>query len=165
MVGVFLGVVVSVAVGVMQSLKTGVIAGLAVPILFWAIYFRLLVYPFEAILTLISASIARRDARRGWRWCPARWDEVIWLPLPRLAFLLARLVRQDREAGLSAINFVAAERPLQRRAARAALLQVAWRPPGVFDPGDRAEGREAELASTARIPRGVKPARTRARRL
>src|SRR5207237_224941 len=61
----------------------------------------------------------------AWRLCPVAWNEVIWLPLPFGGKLLALLVQQDRETGFRQIAFVAAERPLQSRAARAALVQVA----------------------------------------
>ena len=53
------------------------------------------------------------------------WNEVIWLPLPYVSKLLTLLVRQDRDEGFRQIAFVAAERRLQRRAALAALVEVA----------------------------------------
>lgn len=122
--GVVIGVVIGIILSVISGVALGVAAGLTTPLAFWTIYFCLLTYPFDAALALIALWAARRDPSRAWRWCPARWNEVIWLPLPGLARLLVRLVQHDREAGLRAISFVAAERPLQRRAARAALLAV-----------------------------------------
>jgi hypothetical protein len=50
---------------------------------------------------------------------------VIRLPLPFADKLLALLVQQDRDEGFKQIAFVAAERPLQRRAALTALAEVA----------------------------------------
>ncbi|MDQ3813198.1 MAG: ATP-binding protein [Armatimonadota bacterium] len=60
-----------------------------------------------------------------WRWHPLAWNEVIYLPLPFAGNLLALLVQQNREEGFRQITFVAAERPLQRRAVLAALEYVA----------------------------------------
>jgi hypothetical protein len=61
----------------------------------------------------------------AWRWCPVAWNELIWLPLPFVSNLLALMLRRNREEGLKCIAFVAAERRLQRRAAAAALAEVA----------------------------------------
>ncbi len=103
-------------------------AGVAFGVAFWLSYFRLVAYAFDALLSAAAYFSARRrpqTAARAWRWCPVRWNEVIWLPLPFVSKLLALLARQDREYGFRQIAFVAAERGLQRRAAIAALVEVA----------------------------------------
>ncbi len=63
-------------------------------------------------------------ASRMWKLHPLAWNEVIWLPLPFAVASLALVVQQDRAAGLRAIAFVVAERRLQRRVARQALVET-----------------------------------------
>ena len=131
-VGVAVGVACGVAVGVAGGFAVGVVFGLAVNVAgglaFWLSYFRLVAYAFDALLSAAAYFAAVRKpetAARAWWWCPVRWNEVIWLPLPFVSKLLALLARQDREYGFRQIAFVAAERRLQRRAAIAALVEVA----------------------------------------
>lgn len=90
-------------------------------------HFRLITYPVDVILSSITYIKGRRPgaAVRAWRWCPVAWNELIWLPLPFVSELLVLTVKQDREEGFKRIAFVAAERSLQRRAAVAALAEVA----------------------------------------
>ena len=99
-----------------------------VGVVFELVYFRLIVYPFDWLLAVLSAWMGSRSpqaARRAWAWHPVRWNEVIWLPLPFTSALLVRLARQDRAYGFEQIAFVAAERRLQRRAAVRALAEIA----------------------------------------
>lgn len=125
--GVVLGVALGVAFGVASGVVLGVAFGMALGVAFWLAYFRLVTYPFDAALAATAYFTGRRwphAVAQAWRLCPVAWDEVIWLPLPFVSKLLALLVQHDREEGFRQIAFVAAERPLQRRAARVALVKV-----------------------------------------
>src|ERR1051325_6481955 len=95
---------------------------------FLIVCFRVVTYPFDVAVSMSIYFLARNRknrAMRAWYLCPVAWNEVIWLPLPFVGKLLALTVRQDREEGFKRIAFVAAERSLQRRAAVAALIEVA----------------------------------------
>jgi hypothetical protein len=128
---VVFGVTFGVALGVMFGgfgVWVGVALGVALGVAFWLTFFRMLSYPLDAALSARAYFAARRApqaALLAWRWCPVAWNEVIWLPLPYVARLLALLTQQDHQEGLSQIAFVAAERPRQRRAALSALTEVA----------------------------------------
>lgn len=126
--GVAVGVAGSLGGGVAFGLVGDVAVGVAVVAAFWIAYFRIMTYPFDSVLSTATYLVTRRwpgTAMRAWRWCPVAWNEMIWLPLPFVSKLLALTVRQDREEGFKRIAFVAAERRLQRRAALAALAEVA----------------------------------------
>jgi hypothetical protein len=132
--GAFSGLVAllgSVAFGGAFGWKEGVAFGGAVGIGFGGAYcltyFRVVTYPLEAVLSIMVCLIGhwRRSAvTRAWHWCPVAWNEVIWIPLPAVGKLLAFLVQHNRTEGFRHIAFVAAERPLQHRAALAALVEV-----------------------------------------
>jgi len=113
--------VVGVAADWVTSLMTVVVA-------FWLTYFRIVTYPFDIALSTVTYLIARQRPHvtaQAWRWSPVAWHELIWLPLPFVSRLLVLMVRQDRKAGFKEIAFVAAKRRRQRRAALAALVEVA----------------------------------------
>ncbi len=121
-------ILVGGALGAVVSTAFGVAFGVAYPLAFLLTLFRLATYPFDVVLSAATYFAGRQQphaAARAWRWCPVTWNELIWLPLPFVGKLLALLVRQDREEGFRQIAFVAAERRLQRRAALAALIEVA----------------------------------------
>jgi hypothetical protein len=126
--GLSVGVGAGVAGGLADNLTAAAVFGFAFALVIWVTYFRLATYPIDVALAVATYLLSRRHPRavsRAWRWCPVFWNEVIWLPLPRVGKLLALLVRQDREKGFRAVAFVNAERPLQRRAAADALVEVA----------------------------------------
>lgn len=130
--GIAFGLAFRWALGVNSSgvagMAAGVAFGIGFPLVFCLTYFRLLTYPLDIFLSTSSYLAARHwphYTMRAWRWCPVYWNEVIWLPLPFIDKLLMLLVRQDREEGFRQIAFVAAERRLQRRAAFAALVELA----------------------------------------
>ena len=105
----------------------GAIMVLGIVCVFGLIYFRVLLQPVYAIASLATYLWARArpdQAARIWRWNPAAWHEVIWIPLPFAGRLLSLVAKHDREKGLEQIRFVQAERPHQRRAAQAALVPV-----------------------------------------
>lgn len=119
--GILLGLMMGVATG---DPRPGAAFGVA----FWLTYFRLVTYPFDAALSAVTYFAGRRRPhalRRIWSWCPVAWNEVAWLPLPFAGRLLGLLARQDRDEGFRQIAFVAAERPLQRRASLLALEEIA----------------------------------------
>ncbi len=133
-VGVAVGAVIGIAFGRATGVAAGVAAGVAFPLTLWSTYLRFATYPFDVALSVFTYFAGRRNPRalgRLWHWCPVAWNEVIWLPLPFVGKLLALLVRQDREEGFRQITFVAAERALQRRTARSALVEVAIEDLGV----------------------------------
>ncbi len=126
--GVMFGVAFGAPFGLAGNTNFGLAGGVAVTAIFWSVYFRLITYPFDVALDIVNYYAGRRrpsEARRFWRRSPVAWNEVIWLPLPFADTLLALLAKQDREEGFRQIAFVAAERPLQRRVAFAALAEVA----------------------------------------
>jgi len=126
--GAAVGVTVSWGVGIRFGLPFAIAFVVAYPTTFSLIYFRLISYPFDIAFSTAAYFAAKRQpylAKRAWWWCPVAWNEVIWLPMPFVGKLLALLTRQDREEGFRQIVFVAAERKLQSRAARAALVEVA----------------------------------------
>jgi uncharacterized protein len=135
-VGLVLGVAGGIAAGITFAITFGAPVGLVTGIAFlatfslvqWLTYFRIITYPFDVVLSTVAYMVGRRGPHltaRAWQWCPVVWNEVIWLPLPLVNKFLLLLVRQNREYGFSHIAFVAADRPLQRRAALAALVEVA----------------------------------------
>lgn len=97
--------------------------------LFCVGYFRLVTYPFDVALSVVTYAVGRwrpQAAAQAWRWCPVAWNELIWLPLPLAGKLLALLSKQDKEECFRQIAFVTAERKLQRRVALAAMIEVAF---------------------------------------
>jgi hypothetical protein len=122
----FLGV--GALTGNQEAVSAALAFGMGFPLVFWTTYFRLVKYPFDILLSTSTYLAAKRwptYAYTAWRWCPIYWSEVIWLPLPFLDKLLVQAVLLDREEGFKQISFVAAERPLQRSAALAALVESA----------------------------------------
>ncbi|GEM_PF-6027827 len=119
-------ILVDVGHGTGAGITHCILAGMAFALAFWLTYFRLFFYPFDLAIDCIVFSLRHSHALSSiWRWHPIRWNEVIWLPLPFAGKLLALFVRQEREEGFRQIAFVAADRNLQRRAARRALVEVA----------------------------------------
>lgn len=126
-VGIAYGILGYVVFGLITDMRSGLVAGIIWPITFWLIYFRLASYPIDATLSLATYFLAKRQPNKAemiWRWCPVTWNEIIWLPLPFVTEFLALLTKQNREEGFRQIAFVAAERELQIRAARAALVEI-----------------------------------------
>jgi uncharacterized protein len=130
--GVALGVAASVALGVslgaVFGMSFGMAFGVSFPMALWITYFRLVSYPFDFAITTVAYIVARKNPQssfRAWRRCPVAWNEVIWLPLPFVGRLLALMAGQYKKEALKQIAFVAAERPLQKRAAIKALSEIA----------------------------------------
>jgi len=96
---------------------------------FWyaVIFLLMFLRPFHLLLHAFQywRSRSAQEPFKTFRNSPVYWDEVIAMPLPRLANWLVRLAQHDRERGLAEILFVASKRPYQRRAAQKALLTLA----------------------------------------
>lgn len=125
---VVISFVLSLLYGAVGGASVGKVFGLSFCLACSVTFFRLLTYPLDVVLSVAAYLVGRRRpgaAERAWRWCPLAWNELIWLPLPFADRLLALLAKQDREAGLGRIAFVFTERPFQRRAALAALAELA----------------------------------------
>jgi len=125
--GVAASVVLGVAAGVAFGVTASVGVGVAVPFVFWFVYFRLLTYPLDTMLSAIAYFMGRwrQDIlAQAWRICPVSWNEVIWLPLPFVSKLLVLMTQRNREESFRQIAFVTAERRLQRSAALKALLKI-----------------------------------------
>ena len=101
------GLIAGLVYGVLLTLFLGSLTGLAIGAAFLIGYFRLFLYTIEAPLSWTLAALApKRDVHKLWQFHPARWDELIWFPLPGL----------DR--------YLHAYREQNERAARAAILHV-----------------------------------------
>jgi hypothetical protein len=117
------GLIASLVYGVVLSILLGFPGGLLISAAFLAGYFRIVFYLLEAPLAWILGTLAeRRDASGLWKLNPVSWDELIWLPLPRLDRHLQALLQQNGPAAQDAISQVrrafhqrwAAERILKR---------------------------------------------------
>jgi hypothetical protein len=96
-------------------------------IAFWATYFRIVSYPIDLAFAVFAYLRAQNPngAISAWRWCPVAWNEVSWLPLPLVSRVLVLCIKEDERRGFDILTFIAAERALQARVARAALVEVA----------------------------------------
>lgn len=93
--GLFAGLVY----GIVFSLILDLPGGLAIGAAYLTGYFRILFYLLEAPLSWVLGTLASsRDALRLWRFHPARWDELVWFPLPRLDRHLLAIQKQDATA-------------------------------------------------------------------
>lgn len=107
------------------GMKVGLAFLITFPISTWLAYFRLLNYPLDVGLSILSyLSAIQGRAIESWRWNPVSWNEVVWLPLPLVSKLLVLCIREDPDVGFSTLAFVVAERPLQRRTALDALIEI-----------------------------------------
>ncbi len=124
LLGTSLGVLPGIVLGVLGGLKNGLLSGSFVGgILLGSLVAmtRLYEYPF---LALVAWALGRLDAEGRWvRASPPFWHEVIVLPLPGVEAQVLRLARRDPDAGLQAVEYLAAYRYAwaRRVAARAAL--------------------------------------------
>ena len=119
-VGVAFGLAWGVAwgVGVAFVAAFGVAVGVAFGVGCYVGYFRLLEYPFFAFMSLLATRAEH------WRWHPLRWVEPIWLPLPGARRFFVDWAKHDPAAARAAVDFVLVRRPLQRRTAVAALMEM-----------------------------------------
>ena len=89
------------------GLLLGPLSGLFIGAAFLVGYFRIIFFVVEAPLSWILGTLAvKGDALRLWQCQPLRWDELIWLPLPRLDEHLLALIKQNEPAAQKAILHV-----------------------------------------------------------
>jgi hypothetical protein len=101
--GLTAGLIYGVVLGLILTLLDGLLIGAA----FLTGYFRIIFYFVEAPLSWILGTLAKGgNALRLWRIHPVLWDEVIWLPLPRLDRHLLEIQRQNGPASGAAILHV-----------------------------------------------------------
>lgn len=88
-------------------------------------FFRVPVYILQAIWEscLFFRQVPLKGAEWAWKLSPAVWDEVVLLPIPYLDLHLLRFARENRVAGLKAIDYVATL-TRQKWATRNAILNV-----------------------------------------
>ena len=101
------GLIASLVYGVVLSFLLGFPGGVLIGAAFLAGYFRIVFYILEAPLAWILGTLAGgRDAPGLWKLNPVNWDELIWLPLPRLERHLLALQQQNGPAAQDAISYV-----------------------------------------------------------
>lgn len=101
------GFIAGFVYGVFLSLLLGPLNGLIIGAAFLLGYFRIVFYLVEAPLSWILGTVALSgDALRLWQFQPVRWDELIWLPLPRLDKHLLALQKQNGTAFQAALLHV-----------------------------------------------------------
>ena len=94
--------------GVVLSLAFGLGFGLFFSIFFYISYFRLWLYPWHFIKSLIAVNFTNN---------PYIGDGVIWLPIWGITGKLTNLAQQDPKTGLAFVNFLQEYRPLQKQLA------------------------------------------------
>ena len=121
--GIVMGISVGIVLGIAEGIVMGIAMGIAVGIAFLFSYFRIF-YILPQAVQYLRAKVLGNEPFGLFRNSPIYWDEVIIMPLPFLSNFLVTLANANREKGLSEIEFVSSERPLQRKAASSALLEL-----------------------------------------
>jgi len=94
------GLVGGLVYGLVFALLIDPVSGLAIGAAFLAGYFRLCLYFVEAPLSwVLSVRASKTNADKLWRFHPARWDELVWPPLPGLDRYLRALASQNPQLG------------------------------------------------------------------
>ena len=129
-VGITFGVAVMIGVFVAGDAEESIMLGLTFIGGYYIGLFRLPFYlvSFPSMLKAYGASRSNPsqifvNLQRS----SLHWDEIVYLPLPYLKEMLLIAYDKDAEKTLEEIAFIATERPLHLRAARAALLEIATR--------------------------------------
>jgi len=101
-------------------------AGLAAALAFMAGYYRLQLYPFSSLSSMIACWASRRNPPKVFeylRWSAIYWDECVFLPLPGLQEMLYIAVTQNPRRALKEIQFVVEKRPTQAGQVHQAMLE------------------------------------------
>lgn len=113
------------------SMSAGWIEGLTVGIFFVLSYvlsyYRLPLYPLSSLAMVRTYFNCQKDPLRVifyLRQSAFHCDECVYLPLPYLKQLLLLAAEQDKSETLQEIDFIIHERPQQRAAAQAAILEI-----------------------------------------
>ncbi len=91
-------------------------------------YYRLPLYPLSSLAMIRTYFYCQKDPLRVLfylRHSALHCDECVFLPLPYVKKMLLLAAEQDKEATLEEIDFIIHERPQQRSAAQAAVLEMA----------------------------------------
>lgn len=131
---IFGGVIGGVASGLTWSFTNGpthMLEGVDIAIAFFLAYvlgyYRLPLYLISASSTISVRIMSDRYPTRIFTYLQRSalyWDECVYLPLPGLQHTLLRAVEQDIDLAQKEIAFILAQRPQQKTAVRAALLEV-----------------------------------------
>jgi len=127
--GVAVGAAFGVGYGAAAGSAAGIVGGVAFGLTSALTASHLLVYPiqfcFSGVGWLISKVTSPTFLRLLWRFSPARWDEIIIMPLPGLSQLLINLCHYDSELGQGAIDEIS-QHYYQNKAAYRALGELAF---------------------------------------
>lgn len=82
--------------------------------------------PFYLPIHLVQYWYSKKSQNpyKIFRYSPIHWDEMIHLPLPYMYAWLVHLARYDQAQGIAAIEFIANERPVERKTAFKALVII-----------------------------------------
>ncbi|HYU72718.1 MAG TPA: hypothetical protein VEL31_08550 [Ktedonobacteraceae bacterium] len=123
------GIAVGIAGGIAGGIAVGIAFGISFIISYLVGLYRIPLYPISGGTFLFHAYIAsyKRPPQvfTALRHSALHWDERVYLPLPFLKRTLLIAMQEDMTRTLEEIAFIAAERPQQRRAARAVSLTIA----------------------------------------
>ncbi len=114
--------------GSLFALKGALLTVGGVISVFFVTFFRIPTYPIDYILSLLISFrliYSPQNRLKTWQLHPISWNETVWLRVPRLTTCLIHLIMHHRQSGLDILTFVSAQRPLQRKAAAEALIELA----------------------------------------
>ncbi len=118
--------------GLLDGVKSGWTEGAIIAIFFLASYilsyYRLPLYPLSSLAMIRTYFYCQRDPLRVMfylRQSALHCDECVFLPLPYVKKLLLLAAEHNQEETLEEIDFIIHERPQQRGAAQAAVLEMA----------------------------------------
>jgi uncharacterized protein len=128
--GIVWTVASSFANGTIRSVVGGFLI-IAVSLMSYALgYYRLLLYPVSSCSTIRLYYLSKKNPLRvfaNMHNSSLYWDECDFLPLPALRRTLLIAAEQDVPSSLNEIAFIIDERPQQRFAALATLVEIALR--------------------------------------
>jgi uncharacterized protein len=113
-----------------ESIQQGLLVDLVLIVCLILGYYRLPLSPASSLSSFRAYLASRKNPPQVFtylRRCSVYWDERVLWPLPGLKRALLIAARQDIGQALEIISFIAAERPQQIGAARAASLEIAIR--------------------------------------
>jgi hypothetical protein len=114
--------------GINAGWTQGTIIGISFLLSYILSYYRLPLYPLSSLAMIRTYFYCQRDPLRVMsylRHSALHCDECVFLPLPYVKQLLLLAAEQDKEETFEEIDFIIHERPQQRGAAQAAVLEMA----------------------------------------
>jgi uncharacterized protein len=117
----------SLQAGINAGWAQGTIIGIFFLLSYVPSYYRLPLYPLSSLAMLRTYFYCQRDPLRvllHLSRSALHRDECVFLPLPHVKQMLLLAAEQDKEATLEEIDFIIHERPQQRAAAQAAVLEM-----------------------------------------